>query len=533
MPKPRKSVTPSVKDVMEKKKQQQPPAAPSEAEGLDELIDVSFIADALEESAPSVPAPDPAAPPAKPAAKKLPPSRAAAPTSARVKEIQSDVAAPRPAAATTVQPRAYRDMDAAARTLTKKQRSQLEVWTGNNRGRALDAFFRAQLTQNRTASGHESVIAANEADKLLIGIPTPAFIWEYLTGHDAFLLSLLYHINGPKHTGKSALLYEIFRWFRLAGGGSFLNEAESKLSAELLQSIVGFERDEVNVLIKICNSVEDWQTGLVHGIPEQQKRLVGTKEAPGPGKTIPMCFGVDSVAGKLSAETQERVAESGHGNRSYPVEALQITQAIKTVPSLISDWPFAIVLLNHLKLSKDNDGREERRTSGGSGIGFQESFEIETSVARQKLECASYKGVQYRFRVIKNSFGDNLRKAESRLIWWDEVDPETGYRVQRTQWDWDWAMINLLHRLEGREKANFADSGIHLHCPQTGDFTATAWSKNLGMKADHAVPWSELGRRFRETPEILDRIRQALSIRRRTLLTGDYSQQLDAIRQTL
>ncbi len=428
-----------------------------------------------------------------------------------------------------------REVMGEKRKLTKKQQDQLAGWRGKTHGKKLDAYFRGQMEDARRKFGHRSVMAGNPDENLIIGIPMPALPIEYLLCQDVFPLGLVLQLLGEAGSLKSAFLYEIFRWFRRAGGGSHLEEVETKWSADLMQSIVGYADDEVNVLVNRCNSVEEWQQRLQYDIKTEKSKLMGTKEEPGPGRTIPICFGVDSIMGKASFETQEKVHEAGFAGRNFPIEALSITSFMKTVPQMIDEWPFALVLNNHLKMGKDSDGNDKRGVAGGRGVNFQESFELETKVRKRKIECADWDGVQIEIQCMKNSFGPSWRKIPARMLWWAEENPSypdpkhPQHWKQRTVWDWHWSTVKFLTELKGRDAARLKEVGFHIKAEKTSDVDNSAWSSTLGMKSKDAVRWDVLGKMIADSPDASNLVRQALGIKRRPLLAGDYLHQMEGL----
>lgn len=428
-----------------------------------------------------------------------------------------------------------RVVDLDERKLSKAQKKKLERWDGENRGKTLDHYFSGQIAVARAKFGNNAVMAGSETDNLVIGIPCPALAFEYLITQDIFPLGLVIHLNGLPGSLKSALLYEFFRWFRLARGGAILMENETKYSPDLARSIMGYDDYEIGLILNRCESVEDWQDYLTYWVKQQKLDLVGTKKDPGPGRTIPIIFGVDSIMGKVSWETQEKILGEGHAGRSFPVEALSITNYLKTIPHQLDLWPFALVLNNHLKLGKDEKThREIRRTGGGAQINFQEAWELETRVSKQQISSADWNGVQIRITCVKNSFGDTHRRIVARMLWWEEENKDTGRWEQATVWDWDWATVHMLTNIEGREKAKLKAAGFHIEATKTSDVDNRAWSRSLGMtKSEQAVSWSELGAQIRVNKDLMVILRRALGIKTRPLLSGCYQEQVEGLRQDL
>lgn len=415
--------------------------------------------------------------------------------------------------------------------ISKAGKGHLAKWRSEQHGVMLDSYMRGLAQKSRQKFGHTAVWLSTDDEVAIVGIPMP-FSMEYLFCNDAFPFGLVMQIVGMPSTCKSALGYEIMRWFRNAGGGSFLEEVETKHSAPFMRSIVGYGPDEVNVIRDVCQSVEDWQQKLLFNINQHKEGLTWTdrkKKIPGPGRTIPTCFVVDSVSGKLSMETQEKVNEQGYHSRSHPIEAMSITGFTKTVPQQLDGWPFSLVLVNHLKMGKDDMGHDKRNITGGSGLIFQESFELENKKFK-RIESADWEGKLITIRCIKNSFGPEGRSINARMLWWQERDEKTGvYGDQITRWDWHWSTISLLTSITGMYANNLKESGFHLEAPKKSDVENTAWSKNLGMEKEDAIPWSEMGKKLSEDKKLMDTIRQCLSIRRCSLLEGDYLKQLEGL----
>lgn len=450
------------------------------------------------------------------------------------------------------------------RKLKKNAKKKLEAWKGNQ-SRLHDAWQKAVMAGARKKLGHSSVFVGKDTDSLLIGIPMYAghdkksmqnpgcLPLEFVIAQDVFPLGVIIQLVAKAGVGKSALVAEFMRWFDLAGGVNQLNENESKFNPKWYISIMKrmvYDR----MVLNRCKDVEDWQAGVSAGLTDTKLFMRGSADEPGPGPTFPYLQAVDSIMGKMSRKSQEKIlgVESevtgirgntgeGFAGKGYPIEALSITRYLKSIAGEYDNWPFALVLVNHLKINTDDMGNEERAKGGGKTVDFQESFELELAKVggmRKKIECRDWEGYQLRLSCEKNSFGPGFRSIITRLLWWEEED-EQGNWEQRTVWDWDWSTVALLNHLLRGDKASprlrqsLKDAEFHLECPNTGDIDNLAWSKSLGMKAKDAVPWSELGAMIRQDVELQDRLRKALRINRRPLLKGNYVEQLSELASDL
>lgn len=437
------------------------------------------------------------------------------------------------------------------RKLSRKAREKLTAsWKGANRGKTLDSFFRRQTDEARRQFGHQAVYLGSESEALVVCIPCPSLAFEFVIAQNGFPLGLVLQIVAKHGIGKSGLLAEIMRWFNKAGGGGVLCENETKFNPHWYKSILGQEMYDRMPLYR-CTSVEDWQRKLTWAVGKMKRDLEGTPDDPGPGRSVPVVFGVDSIMGKMSEENQEKIlgkkgkkgerGTTGAGfaqARSFPIEAGSITKYMRTIPQEMDEWPFSLVLINHLRVKQDDMGNQERNKTGGEQVNFQESFELELKKIgghKKRIECADYEGVPISISCEKNSFGPTHRQIQTRLLWWDEKHPETGKYVQKTVWDWDWSTVHMLNSLmrgeksSPRIKAKLADIGFHLECPTSSDIENSAWSKTLGMKASDATQWTEVGAMIREDKKLLDNLRDCLGITRRPLLAGDYLSQIDEL----
>ena len=431
------------------------------------------------------------------------------------------------------------------RKLTKKAQRSLDEWSTDQRFKKRDGYFQQQAEVAKKKFGSLSVIAGNDLNNLLVGIPFPSLALEWLTENDVFPLSQVVIICGRWGTCKSALLYEIFRWFAKFGGGAIHLENETKFSEDLCTSIMGIDlaNPSCPVIVNKCTSVEDWQKRLTFYLKEQKKRMVGTAEEPGPGRTIPICFSIDSIMGKSSEEKQEKIQREGSAGRHGPVESLKINDYMAAMSHEFDHWPYSLVMINHLKpkvsMGDHDDGGDPEDSPGGKRVKFQESFELRTSVWKSKIDTADFDGIGIRIKCAKNSFGITGRQIKTRMLWWDEVvgqHAKTGQPLyqRRTVWDWDWATVNWLNDLAEKYKKRLKEADFHIAVRSpTADVECLAQSRSLGMGKDDWEPFHVVGAMIRENPDVMEQIRTALSIKRRVLMKGDYLEQLDGITKAL
>lgn len=454
----------------------------------------------------------------------------------------------------------------AAKGLTKEQKKVRSDYT-HNRARNVDILFDSVRRSAAQKFGDESVLVGAESDSLVVCVPMygghgPSAVefpgclpMEFLFGQTGFPLCYVIQLVGPPGVGKSAMVAECGRWFDLAGGGLSLAEAETKFNGLWYRSIMG-DQAYKRMQIDRCETVEDWQERTLWRINDFKEKLLGTKKEPGPGRVVPVLHAVDSLTGKPSRETQEKISGrvldkktglrgktgSGSAGRGHPVEAMAITRWLRASPSLIDGWPFTLLLTNHLREAKDEQGNPERVKAGGKQLDFQEGFELQMKKVgghKKMIQCAEFEGFPIKISCEKNSFSPTHRHITTRLLWHYPTDPETGAWHQETYFDWDWATVHLLETVQTAEKspllkASLKASEFHLDVLKASDIENLAWSKSVGMKsAKDAVPWSELGALIRENTELMNRLRSALRINERPYLAGDLGEQREAMRSSI
>lgn len=420
--------------------------------------------------------------------------------------------------------------------LTRKAEASLADWHNHNRGRKLDEMVKAGVAAARERFGHRGVFHGLETRDLVVGIRVPSLAFEFLIGNSVFPCGVVIQVVGKEGTGKSGLVAEFIRWADRAGGFGVVNENETKFSPDWYESITGpeaFQRMQLNR----CDSVESWQDHLTTDLKTYKRLIDGTKKEPGPGRVFPVLFAVDSIMGKMSVNTQEKIHTEGSAGRGFAIEALAISRYMRTVPQWLDDWPFTLVLTNHLRLKTDEKtGQELRDKAGGVLLNFQETCEIELAkIGPKRLECKEYDGFQIQMTCAKNSLGPTHRTVRTRVLWWEEPDEKTGDFKQRTIFDWDWATVQLLFSIINGGERNVR---LRHHLKQV-DFdmefasptaqSATAWSSALGVPKSSKLLWQEMGALIRQNADIMKRLRLALRIKNQAILKGDYSEQMTTL----
>jgi hypothetical protein len=485
-----------------------------------ELVPVQIPTRPLPRSAAKIPGK--AKPAAKPAAK--PPAKSSAKPVAKVptKAVKPGAKIP----ILDANPRKVVHL-ADDRKLTNKGKESLRArWSVENSGKSRDGMMAGLLTAARGKFGADRVFGSREElGQLAIGIPTPSLAFEYLIGNDVFPLSSLMMLAGSWGSCKSALSYEFFRWFHELQGIVVHIDTEDKFDADFACDIMRAKHHETPIISNRASSVEQMQKILTHYLKEVQKMLIGNKEDPGPGKTIPCCFCIDSLAGATSEEIQEKILKEGNANRAHPVNALKNTIYLSGIKPELEGWPFTLLVVNHLKEKTDDMGNTREYTLGGQSFNFHESFEIRNSVWKSKYKNAQFEGIGIKLHCAKNSFGPTGRKIKTRFLWWVSDDPDTGKPQDVFLWDWNWALCTLLNELDGIPKQRLAERDLLIKCKSpAADVECLANLRALGMGKDEYLPFQEVGQLIQDNVEVSNRIRDALNIKRRYQLDRPYDE---------
>ena len=411
--------------------------------------------------------------------------------------------------------------------LTNKGKDTLRArWSREKSGESRNEMMNTLFSTARDKFGADRVFGSREElGQLAIGIPTPSLAFEYLIANDVFPLSSVMMLAGSWGSCKSALAYEFFRWFYEQRGLAVHIDTEDKFDADFACDIMRVERDAIPILSNRANSVEQMQQIPTHYLREVQQMLVGTAAEPGPGKTIPCCFCIDSLAGATSEEIQEKIIKEGNAGRTHPINALKNTHYLTGIKKQFENWPFTLLIVNHLKEKTDDRGNAHQYTLGGQSFNFHESFELRNSVWRSKFKNAQFEGLGIKIHCAKNSFGPTGRALKTRFLWWIEDEPETGHPRDMFLWDWNWALCTLLNEMDGIHKVRLTDRELVIKCKSpAADVECLANFRAIGMGKDEYLPFQEVGQLIQDNPKVCEGIRDALNIKRRYQLDRPYDE---------
>lgn len=385
------------------------------------------------------------------------------------------------------------------------------LWApGEERENRLDSMFDTMRDRAQHELGHE-VLVGSEAERLVVGLPLPALCLRYLFQSTVLPLSRIIQITGEEGCCKSALLFEIMRWHMVHGGGGVYIENEDKDSPELRQSILDWnERWLRRLEFTKTYDLESWQAALTKFVMllREQQSAEG-----GPGHTIPVCLGIDSIMSTAPRSEIEAMRESGHAQRGYALAAQLITRYMRGMPELLQCFPFTVVGINHLKPSTDYMGRPTNTKPGGMAVKFHETFELEMHRApTPDIDLLEYGGLRLKITSRKNSIGPSRKSIGAEMLWWQ--GDVRGVIRQQTAWDWDTATIELLLSFENAK----GKKTIYNRLMEIIDLRVAnksrreVWSSVLGIPQNAPVHYRQAGAMLEQRVDLLERIYPILAI---------------------
>lgn len=395
--------------------------------------------------------------------------------------------------------------------MTRRARSAGAAWTGDARDPSLNGMFSSIQREAQHKLGGE-VSIGTEAEANLVGLPLPALCLRYLFQSTVFPLSRITQITGEEGSAKSAFAYEIMRWHMIYGGGAVLAENENKDSPELRQSLLQWRQDWFSRMItKPTYSLEEWQDVFTTFVDLAAK---AQDAEGGAGRTVPICFVVDSLMATAPQSEIDAIKKDGHASRGFALAANLIARYMRTMPERIKFYPFTVVGTNHLKPGTDARGLPTSTTPGGKSVKFMETFEVEMKKALgHDIDRLEYGGLRVKFVAKKNSLGPSRKSITAELLWWYEND-EAGNWRQRTSWDWDTASVDLILAFESAQ----GKKTIYNYLRDITGITVSsksqrkAYSSVLGYSKNDPQDYRVIGGALENRPDLLSEVYKVLGI---------------------
>lgn len=363
------------------------------------------------------------------------------------------------------------------------------------------------------------VYMSRDANKNMVGIPLPSLALMYLFDADVLLLGKVLGIAGQPQTNKSALGYEVMRWFVDNNGYGYLAENEAaKFSPILLNSLA----------IRNVPAGEE-RVGITHSVSTDQAQevllsvLKGIKKASHRNQLCSIML--DSISGADMEETNDKLDKEGSAaGRAYPVQAASWTNFFKSYCPRIVGWPVNFMFINHLKESPETSyGPPKKNTPGGWQQRFSAAWYIylyrTEKNKRMTFEVDGQKIEQpHEIRTIRLEMSKSSLGTEGRYIPVDFIF----YKIDGKQtsfFDWDDSTAWLLAYLQD-DKTKGVDKGAVRDIIDVTVSTSNAnsySSKRLGMKG---VSGTTLGRAVHADKALMESLLTFLGIHRYIVYDG-------------
>lgn len=362
-----------------------------------------------------------------------------------------------------------------------------------------------------------------EIEELVVGIPLPSLALMYLFDSDVFPLGKTVGFAGFPQSQKSALGFELIRWFQSVGGYGKVVECEgNKISPSLLKSIVGQEGFK-RVVIDPCPHVDEARKRINFTLDYLKKN---DKK-----KQIPFVTILDSATGSTTEENVEKLmGDDDWSGRSYPVNALFYTEYLKALASQMAGWPFSFVFTNHLKEKPSEMAHlpSKKGMPGGASFMFHASYVFHLiRIGKEQRMTRMVDGnviscpTETRKLLIechKTSLGTDARQIAVDFSWWYEG------KTQVSQFDWEASTAKLLYSMQDKESAEVKQfKGSKMLKGGLKDLidvqvaSQMYSSKKLGLTR---VTPHEFGAAVHEDQELMDQLISFLHIKRHPVLAS-------------
>lgn len=293
------------------------------------------------------------------------------------------------------------------------------------------------LAATKKALGDSTALSVDEFKQTHRGIEIPSIAFQYVLGVNALPMERVMELFSEPGVGKSALGFEIGRWFLNAMGMCAILETENKLSTSLLASIQGPDSAEYTTI---------YPCTIVEGTHKIMSRLLDNYAKLCPDLDVPYFIQYDSVAGNKAKSTLETQHTDGHGKKSYSEEAALMSKLMSGYSDFAAGKPVYTVLINHETETMAGGGGgmpfapPPKDTKCGKAVKFFATHRIRlTSMGKSTESKTEGANKLIRITAVKNSMGIEGRRMDVRMHWTvDETNKQT------TWFDWDAADAALL-----------------------------------------------------------------------------------------
>jgi hypothetical protein len=415
-----------------------------------------------------------------------------------------------------------------------KEKSKPKQDTAHDAQFMASSLLLSSVLESAREEYNDSLIAAaGDLDVLTIGIKMP-FVMQYILQNNVMPLGRIFELVGEEKSNKSTLAFEIGRWFNRELGNVYIFENETKFSEDMAMGVMGHtdEMGRPQYVHLPSGTQEDWQSKITttlkavkHGMLNGASVTVGnkTKKYKPTGRTIPVLFILDSLAGAVAEENVIKINKKGFSGRNHPAEALSNTTYFKKFRADLVKWPVSLLIVNHLRKQKAENGQHiERKTPGGKHVAFQQSFQLELTKikplsyvdTRKNAVALSVTGNRIKIQCRRSGMGEDLRSANvDMLIWYEK---KNGVVRQYTKWQWSAALVDLLLEQDGSAKERIRE------VVDIRQIKNKFWSNKLKISKDKPLTKAEIGEKIENNASIVAKLSDLFAIKQRIVMSkGD------------
>lgn len=377
-------------------------------------------------------------------------------------------------------------------------------------------------TLNKAGGGSDAYLQGEHTERTFgIKIPYLAVQW-LLGGTNVIPNQRAIGISGLPKSFKSTLNMEIGNWYMEQGGIHVALDNEGKTSASMLDAMTRYSPKVLELaksrrVFKETGSVEQWQEQVTAAIKYARKN----SDRPA-GSRIPIYVSIDSLNGKSSQSTQDKIAKEGSAeDRGFPVDAMKITRFFKSMSLLGTTMNIGYVqhLMQDLGAAPGYNGPVFKE-AGAVIAAYQGSAQLRVVKGKALPTKATYfgaptigppiEGYTLWITAERSCMGPDKRCVPVNILW-QYVEKEDGSSEQVMWYDWDAALAFLLVDTQYAEKGYTSyereklKKVLQFSQPKTNII-------NCDELKLSGASMSEFGHSIRMNPEVSERLAKMLNI---------------------
>jgi hypothetical protein len=336
---------------------------------------------------------------------------------------------------------------------------------------------------------------------------------QYIIGVDVLPLSRSMSVVGPPGSMKSVVSWFIAKLFLESKGLVVFLEAEHKSNWDQFRGVVG--NDELiasNVIVQKIRTLDGMLAAMV--------KYTQLYNEICPDKSVPLLIMIDSVSAVTSESNVKEMEKNLRTGDGYAAahNAKAITEQFRAfVPNHIADNPITLLLINQEKESMEQPVSSFMPKKKSEPGGIHKDFAASLTIAMSKGRDTSTKEfdrVGFNMKTKKSSFSRTGKKIQS-----DMTTCTTETDDLEVDFNWDECLVSILLddkimlKSVQKEICGVVKNGSSYNCLK------------LGLKD---VSAAEVGAAIHNNPEMVEKLRRALRIRKKRKFGEQPSEEVSA-----